>query len=52
MCSSDLKRTKSIPVDDIEKESGKIQREAEGRGVLIDSGKVSESIDGVPLYKK
>ena len=46
------KRTKSIPVDDIEKESGKIQREAEGRGVLIDSGKVSESIDGVPLYKK
>jgi hypothetical protein len=46
------KRTKSIPLDEIEKESGKIQREAEGRGVLIDSGKVSESIDGVPLYKK
>jgi hypothetical protein len=29
-----------------------VQREAEGRGVLIDSGKVSETIDGVPLYKK
>jgi hypothetical protein len=46
------KRTKSIPVDDLQKENGKVQREAEGRGVLIDSGKVSESIDGVPLYKK
>jgi hypothetical protein len=46
------KRTKSIPVDDLQKETGKVQREAEGRGVLIDSGKVSETIDGVPLYKK
>ena len=46
------KRTKSIPVDDLQKETGKVQREAEGRGVLIDSGKVSETIDVVPLYKK
>jgi hypothetical protein len=46
------KRTKSIPIDDLQKENGKVQREAEGRCVLIDSGKVSESIDGVPLYKK
>jgi hypothetical protein len=46
------KRTKSIPVDDLQKETGKVQREAEGRGVLIDSDKVSETIDGVPLYKK
>jgi hypothetical protein len=46
------KRTKSIPVDELQKETGKVQREAEGRGVLIDSGKVSETIDGVPLYKK
>jgi hypothetical protein len=46
------KRTKSIPVGDLLKETDKVQREAEGRGVLIDSGKVSETIDGVPLYKK
>ena len=45
------KRTKSIPVGDLLKETDKVQREAEGRGVLIDSGKVSETIDGVPLYK-
>jgi hypothetical protein len=46
------KRTKSIPVGDLLKETDKVQREAEGRGVLIDSGKVSETIDGVPLYRK
>ena len=46
------KRTKSIPIDDLQKENGKVQREAEGRGVLIDSDKVSETIEGVPLYKK
>jgi hypothetical protein len=45
------KRTKSIPVDDLKKETSKVQREAEGRGVLIDSGKVSDTLQHVPLYK-
>jgi hypothetical protein len=46
------KRTKSIPVDDLKKETSKVQREAEGRGVLIDPGQVSENMNEVPLYKE
>jgi hypothetical protein len=45
------KRTKSIRVDDLQKETGKVQREAEGRGVLINAEKVSENMDSIPLYK-
>jgi hypothetical protein len=45
------KRTKSIPVDDLQKETGKVQREAEGRGVLIDSQILSKNIGDTPLYK-
>jgi hypothetical protein len=45
------KRTKSIPVDDLQKETGKVQREAEGRGVLIDSQILSKNISDTPLYK-
>jgi hypothetical protein len=46
------KRTKSIPVDDLKKETGKVQREAEGRGVLINSEQVSENMNEIPLYKE
>jgi 16S rRNA C967 or C1407 C5-methylase (RsmB/RsmF family) len=46
------KRTKSIPVDDLKKETGKVQREAEGRGVLVNSEQVSENINEIPLYKE
>ncbi len=45
------RKTKSIHVDDLQKETGKVQREAEGRGVWIDSGKVSDTLQHVPLYK-
>jgi len=45
------KRTKSIPVAEIEKDTQKVQREAEGRGVLIESAKLSETIDDLPIYK-
>ena len=44
------KRTKSIPVAEIEKDTQKVQREAEGRGVLIDPAQISSNMDGVPLY--
>jgi len=46
------KRTKSIPVDDLKKETSKVQREAEARGVLIDPGQVSENMNEAPLYKE
>lgn len=45
------KRIKSIPVGEIDRDSKKVQREAEGRGVLIDSSTLSSSIDAHPLYK-
>jgi hypothetical protein len=46
------RRTKEIPVAEIEKDTQKVQREAEGRGVLIDPGQLSTNMDGVPLYKE
>lgn len=45
------KRIKSIPVVEIEKDTQKVQREAEGRGVIIDSSTLSTTIDAHPLYK-
>jgi hypothetical protein len=45
------KRTKSIPVGDLLKETDKVQREAEGRGVLIDPQTLSKNIGDTPLYK-
>jgi len=45
------KRVKNIPVGDIEKDTKKVQREAEGRGVNIDAEAVSKKIDDTPLHK-
>ena len=45
------KRTKSIPVDDLQKETGKVQREAEGRGVMMDPEKISGTLQHIPLHK-
>jgi hypothetical protein len=46
------KRTKSIPVAELEKDTEKVQREAEGRGVVIDAAQVLDNISGLPLYKE
>lgn len=46
------KRTKSIPIADIEKETQKVQREAEGRGVIIDPQDLSDKIGGLPLQRE
>jgi hypothetical protein len=46
------KRVKNIPVGDIEKDTKKVQREAEGRGVNIDAEAVSKKIDDTPLHKQ
>jgi len=46
------KRVKNIPVGDIEKDTKKVQREAEGRGVNIDPEAVSKKIDDTPLHKE
>ena len=46
------KRTKNIPVADIEKETAKVQREAEGRGVIIDPKGLSDNLGGLPLHKE
>jgi len=46
------KRVKNIPVGDIEKDTKKVQREAEGRGVNIDAEAVSKKIDDTPLHKE
>jgi hypothetical protein len=46
------KRTKSIPVAEIEKDTQKVQREAEGRGVFINSVQVSDNMNEIPLYKE
>ena len=45
------KRVKNIPVGEIEKDTQKVQREAEGRGVNIDAEAVSKKIDDTPLHK-
>jgi len=45
------KRTKSIPVAELEKDTEKVQREAEGRGVVIDPTAFSASIEDLPLQK-
>jgi hypothetical protein len=45
------KRVKTIPVGDIEKDTKKVQWEAEGRGVNIDAEAVSKKIDDTPLHK-
>jgi len=45
------KRTKSIPVAELEKDTQKIQREAEGRGVIIDPVQVSTNVNGLPLHQ-
>jgi len=46
------KRVKNIPIGDIEKDTKKVQREAEGRGVNIDAEAVSKKIDDTPLHKE
>lgn len=46
------KRIKSIPVAEIEKDTQKLQREAEGRGVLIDPQGLSDHLDGLPLHRE
>jgi len=45
------RRTKSIPVGEIEKDTQKVKREAEGRGVLIDPQVLSDNIGGLPLHR-
>jgi hypothetical protein len=45
------KRTKSIPVAELEKDTEKVQREAEGRGVVIDPEVLSTQLGGLPLHK-
>ncbi|MBM3431683.1 MAG: hypothetical protein FJX92_01600 [Bacteroidetes bacterium] len=45
------KRIKSIPVGEIEKDTQKVQREAEGRGVFIDPDQVSANMNELPLYR-
>jgi hypothetical protein len=46
------RRSKSIPVAGLEKDTKRVQREAEGRGVLINSEQVSENMNEIPLYKE
>ncbi|MBU3743728.1 MAG: hypothetical protein FGM61_04160 [Sediminibacterium sp.] len=46
------KRTKAIPLAEIEKDNEKVQREAEGRGVVIDPLQVKENLNGMPLHKE
>jgi len=46
------KRIKSIPVGEIEKDTQKVKREAEGRGVNIDPESVSKNLDYTPLHKE
>jgi hypothetical protein len=46
------RRSKSIPVAGLEKDTKRVQREAEGRGVLINSKQVSENMNEIPLYKE
>ena len=40
----------SLAIAEIEKDTQKVQREAEGRGVLIDPTQISTNMYGVPLY--
>jgi hypothetical protein len=46
------KRTKAIPLAEIEKDNEKVQREAEGRGVVIDPLQVKENLHGMPLHRE
>jgi hypothetical protein len=46
------KRTKSIPVAELEKDTEKVRREAEGRGVVIDAAQVLDNISSLPLHKE
>ncbi len=46
------RRTKSIPIAEIEKDTKKVKREAEGRGVLIDPQVLSDNIGGLPLHRE
>jgi hypothetical protein len=45
------KRQKAIPTRELEKEYEQIRREADGKGINLDEGGVSDGLDGVPLYK-
>jgi hypothetical protein len=46
------KRVKAIPIDELEKERKKINQEAESRGILIEHENISNSLNGLPLYRK
>jgi hypothetical protein len=46
------KRAKSIPLGEVEKEQEQIDREATGRGIRMEGENISESLNGLPLYKK
>ena len=44
------KRTKQIPVKDLEKDINKLEQEAKGRGINIDSEPLADKINELPLY--
>jgi len=45
------KRTKAIPIGELEKESKNIKQEAEGRGIIIEDVNISDRLNELPLYK-
>jgi len=45
------KKVKSIPTADLDTNNKKLKQEAEGRGILIESTTMSDSIDEIPLYR-
>jgi hypothetical protein len=45
------KRVKNIPTAELEHNNKKLKTEAEGRGIIIENTKISNSLDELPLYK-
>lgn len=45
------KKVKSIPTADLDTNNKRLKHEAEGRGILIESTTMSDSIDEIPLYR-
>jgi hypothetical protein len=46
------KRTKQISIKELEKETGKLDQEAQGRGINVHADNLAATINGLPLYKK
>lgn len=44
------KRTKQISIKDLEKETGKLDQEAQGRGINVNADNLATTINDLPLY--